>query len=86
MEFFYEIKLHRELTDLPFQRGDGSFVLGQHRRFDFFTDQLAAVELRQPELYEIGRQAVLLCASRRPIPPDRISWQSCSLNCGACRR
>ena len=58
--FFDEIELHRELTDFALEGRDLGLVVNHHRGLDFLARQLAVVELRQPELDEVGRQAVLL--------------------------
>lgn len=65
---FEEIELHGELTDLALERRDLGLVVVDQRCFDLFACELAAIELRQPQLNEIGRQAVLRL---RVAPTDR---------------
>jgi hypothetical protein len=48
------------LRDLALERRDLGLVVGQHGCLDFLAVEFTAVVLRQPELNEIGRQAVLL--------------------------
>lgn len=57
--FFDQIELHRELPDPALQGCDFRFVVGRNSCRGLFIDELAAVELRQPHLDEVGRQGVL---------------------------
>lgn len=71
--FFGKVQLHRELTDLAFQRGDAGLVFGDDAGLGFFTCQLAPAELRQPKLEEAAEMSWLRCASRRPMTPVLMS-------------
>lgn len=59
---FKEIELHREPTDLALECRDLGLVVVDPRRFDLFAGGLTAIELRELQINEIGRLAVLrLC-------------------------
>ena len=58
--FFEELELHRELTDLAFERRDLGLVFRGGPSLDFLAVQLTAVVLREPQLDQIRREAVLL--------------------------
>ena len=79
--FFKEVDFHRQLPDLAFERSNLGFVIDQHGCFDIFAVQLAAVVLRKPQLTRFDDTMYFRRASLRPSAPDRMSRQSCSLNC-----
>ncbi|OHV78807.1 hypothetical protein LCM4573_25970 [Rhizobium sp. LCM 4573] len=55
--FFNQVQFHRELADLALKRRDLRLILGNDARFRLFIVQFAAIELRQPQLDEVGRDA-----------------------------
>ena len=59
MAFFLPGRVHDELADLAFERRDLDCVLRDDRCLSLFGAELFPVVLRQPELNQIGRQAVL---------------------------
>lgn len=52
------VQLHRELANLAFQRRDLRLIFGDDARLGFLVTEFAAIELRQPQLNEVGRNAV----------------------------
>jgi hypothetical protein len=69
--FFYQIRFHRQLADLAFQCCDLGFVFRNGAGSGFFAVEFAVVVLVQPELDQVGGNAVaLLCspASQFAIP------------------
>lgn len=56
--FSDKIKLHRQLTYLPLERGDASFILGDDARLCFLVIQFAPIKLRQPQVDEVGGDLV----------------------------
>ena len=78
MVFFDKIQLHRELAHLALEGCDAGLIFGDDAGFGLLVRQLDAVELRQPQLEEVGRDVVaaLRIAPRRPIMPEWISRQS----------
>ncbi|WP_207100251.1 hypothetical protein [Paracoccus shandongensis] len=65
--FFGKTQLHRELTHLPLERGNASFIFGDDAGLGFLVIQFAPVKLRQPQLDQVGREVV---ASLRVAPPE----------------
>ena len=63
-----EIELHRELSDLALECRDLGLAVVDQRCFDVLACELTAIELRQPRLNQIGRQAVLCL---RVVSTDR---------------
>jgi hypothetical protein len=51
---YIEISCPSELTNLALQGCDLRFVVGHKSRLDLLVAELAAVELRQPHLDEVG--------------------------------
>jgi hypothetical protein len=56
--FCRQIQLHRELTDLSLKSSHPGFILRDHTRRCLFIIQFAPIDLRQPELNEIGGDTI----------------------------
>jgi hypothetical protein len=65
--FFCKIQLHRKLAHLALERCDADLILGDDAGFGLLFRQLAAVELGQPQLDEVGRD---IMAALRVAPTD----------------
>jgi hypothetical protein len=83
--FFNQVQLHRELADLSFER--------RYLSYSDMTLASASSSLSSPRSNCVSHSWMRLAqtpkvrwASRRPITPFRMSWQSCNLNGVECRR
>ncbi|MDH4984833.1 hypothetical protein QEZ47_11780 [Aminobacter anthyllidis] len=56
--FFNQVQLHRELADLAFQCRNLRLVFSDDACLGLFIIKLAAIELCQPQLDEVRRDAV----------------------------
>ena len=56
--FFNQVQLHGELADLAFERSNVGLVLRDDAGLRLLIVQLAAIELRQPQLDEVSRNAI----------------------------
>ncbi len=65
--FFNQVQLHSELADLTFERRNVGLVLRNDAGLGLFIIQLAAIELREPQLDEVGRNTV---GALRVAPSD----------------
>lgn len=70
--FFNQIQLHGELVDLAFERRNVGLVLRDDAGLCLFIVQLTTIELRKPQLDEVGRNAIsaLCIAPSNDAVPD----------------